>query len=250
MLFLCKIFVHRSVLLIRLVAVSFVTTLLQCLALLVTGNPQLKLLLGFGGIMAFSVWLLFRPIGKERYIRTLTCAYMAAFLMGGSLQIMENLFSLPRLSFLNLSSMAALCGLLIRHQANRFQKKKEECLVPVRLFLSGQKEVELLALIDSGNSLTEPISKSPVSLVEKRALAEVREGLLPRCFRVIPFHSIGQPGGLLEGYMIEGMAVKQEGEWERIKEPIIGLTEERVSTKQRYQMILHPALLKNRRNDL
>lgn len=244
-LFLCKIFVHRSVCWGKLFGVSLLATLVQCAVLLMGGNPYLKLILGFGGIMAGSVWLLFRPIGKERYRRTLTCAYMAALLLGGGLLFLENLFSFPRLTCLNLLGMAALCGGTIWHLAGRFQKKKKQKFIQVRLFLSPQKKVELLALIDSGNGLVEPISQSPVSLVEKRALTEVEDGFLPERFRLVPFHSIGQSKGLLEAYGIEWMEIKQEGEWKRIEAPVIGLTGGRISAKENYQMILHPALLEN-----
>ncbi len=244
-LFLCKIFVHRSVFWGKLLGVSLLATLVQCVVLLMGGNPYLKLILGFGGIMAGSVWLLFRPIGRKRYRKTLVCAYMAALLMGGSLLFLENLFSFPRLTFLNLMSTAALCGLSIWHLAGRFQEKKNQKFVQVRLFLSGKKQVQLLALIDTGNGLVEPISKSPVSLVEKKAVADIEDGFLPERFRLVPFHSIGQSGGLLDAYIIEGMEVEQEGEWKRIEGPVIGLTGGKISAKEKYQMILHPALLEN-----
>ena len=127
----------------------------------------------------------------------------------------------------------------------QISEKKEAKIRPGTPFSPPQKKVELLALIDSGNGLVEPISQSPVSLVEKRALAEVEDGFLPERFRLVPFHSIGQSKGLLESYGIEWMEIKQEGEWKRIEAPVIGLTGGRISAKENYQMILHPALLEN-----
>ena len=109
--------------------------------------------------------------------------------------------------------------------------------------MAGGGEFSCLALVDSGNSLKEPISREPVSLVEKTALAGKEKGFLPSKFRIVPFHSVGQPEGLIEAYRIERMEVEWEESWISIREPFIGLVNGVISSRKNYQMILHPEVL-------
>lgn len=195
--------------------------------------------------MAASIWMLFRPRSLEAWMKILTALCSAAFLLGGGLQLMENLFFGENFPFFILAGSACGLALLFRNRMKKFWEKKNTNFVRVKLLLSEGCSFSLLALVDSGNSLREPISGSPVSLVEKRVLIKGEENLLPCRFRVVPFHSVGRQKGLMEAYKIEGMEIEQDGEWKRIKEPFIGIVSETISAKKHYQMILHPELLKN-----
>lgn len=245
-LFLCKIFVHRAVSCHKIIGITFFATLIQCVILLVPmGNAYIKLILGFGMVVAGSVWLVFRPSTLKQYYRMLLSCYIAALVLGGSLQTIENLFFFDGLSFLNLIGVSALLGILFFRVAGRIKERKKRSFVQVRLIFPNEENCMVRALVDSGNSLTDPISGKAVSLVEKRALTGITGGLLPSRFRVVPFHSVGCREGLLEAYGIEKLEVEQDGEWKQIDRPVIGIINETISAKEKYQMILHPALLDN-----
>lgn len=195
--------------------------------------------------MAVSTWLLFRPIGPKRYGKTLTASCMAGLVLGGSLQLLETLFSLSRLTFLNLTGLTLLSCLLIKYAVGKLWRIRPTNSALVRVFFSNGESILVQGLIDSGNSLREPVSGEPVSLLEERVLAKTEGALLPHHFRLVPYHSIGRTRGLIEAYRIEGIEVLLEGEWKKIEHPFVGIVKEAISAGGKYQMILHPALLED-----
>lgn len=121
---------------------------------------------------------------------------------------------------------------------------REEMFQRVVLFLDPETTCEVNALKDSGNGLIDPISKSPVSIVDAQAIKAYESILKQENFRVIPFHSVGKEKGVLDAYFIEKMEIKGEGEDIVVQNPIIAITKDAVSAGKEYQMILHPQILK------
>lgn len=136
-----------------------------------------------------------------------------------------------------------------------------------------EKKVVVKALIDSGNFLKEPISGSPVIVVEKyklidivpkeilQNLKQIVEGkflgnnedsevvsFLPR-FRVIPFSSLGKQNGLLLGIKVDSIIIYFEEEEKVINEIIIGIYDEHLSKKENYTALVGLDLLERRRAD-
>ena len=97
-------------------------------------------------------------------------------------------------------------------------------------------------MIDTGNRLQEPLTGRAVSIVEaaaaRRLLGETWEQR--RGFYLIPYHSIGTSQGWLRGVTIDSMAVKLPGGTAVIKRPVMAIYEGQVSTREQFQMILHP----------
>ena len=71
---------------------------------------------------------------------------------------------------------------------------------------------------------------------------------IPEKFRLIPYHSLGKKHGIMQAVEIEKLKVKKEGQELVIEKALLGLYENKVTQSGAYQMILHPALLENRRN--
>ena len=88
-------------------------------------------------------------------------------------------------------------------------KRKQNSLCLATL-CCGEVQVEVTALMDSGNSLIEPISGKPVCIVEGQVLESLKE-LLPYGCRAIPFHSIGTRRGILEGYLLPELHLEIHG---------------------------------------
>jgi stage II sporulation protein GA (sporulation sigma-E factor processing peptidase) len=101
------------------------------------------------------------------------------------------------------------------------------------------------ALLDTGNSLIEPISRQPVNLVEygviKENLGEInfKEGN----FRMIPFHSVGKKSGLIPGFNIDQITIEKHEEKIIVIKPMIGIYDGEFSNAKEYQMLLHPTVL-------
>lgn len=97
---------------------------------------------------------------------------------------------------------------------------------------------------DSGNSLYEPYRKRPVAVLEKRAAGTLPERVPEEKHYLIPFHSIGKPHGLLSAVEIPVMEVDDGEHREVFRKVVIAFTEESVSEKQDYQLILHPEFVR------
>ena len=59
----------------------------------------------------------------------------------------------------------------------------------------GERNCRLRALIDTGNTLKDTVSKDPVSVMDQASVKRLTEGKQPERFRYIPYHSIGKKRG-------------------------------------------------------
>ncbi|HBA69152.1 MAG TPA: hypothetical protein DCZ40_07325 [Lachnospiraceae bacterium] len=123
----------------------------------------------------------------------------------------------------------------------RIRKKRQEDIYKVRL-RGSRNEIELDALMDTGNSLREPVSGRPVSVVEEEYFLRLLEIKAPERLKVIPYHSIGKSNGIMEGYEVPEIIIKGKEENLRWQKAIIAVSRNKVSADGKYQMILHPDL--------
>jgi len=243
-LFLCRFLLHSKVKGSRILSFSLLATLGEVGILCIpVGDSNIKIVIGFGGITAGVIYLLFRPKTRDFFGKLLIFFYIAASLLGGAFIVLEMLFEDAFVSFWGLSLGMVFLTEIIKKVQRKFFVKKE--FSEVELTLSGNRKCTVTALVDSGNGLIEPISKKPVSLVEKGIIKEFENELLKENFRVVPFHSVGKEKGLLEAYFIERLEIKKEGEKVVVDRPIIAFTSNNISVNRKYQMILHPALLES-----
>lgn len=115
------------------------------------------------------------------------------------------------------------------------------------------RSVNVKALFDTGNSLTEPFSGKPVSIIEKGIINEILDKEIinkePQKYKVIPFKSIGEENGILEGLEIDSLIIwKDDIPWKHnnkkvISDVIIAIYNGNLSEDGRFQMILNHALL-------
>ncbi len=122
------------------------------------------------------------------------------------------------------------------------QRSLRRHIYPVTILSAGQKR-QVLALYDTGNQLTEPVSRRPVCLVEEELLA----GLTlenPLFYRAIPFHTVGCEDGLLYGVEVPEIVIDAEDGPHSVKDVVCAGVSRPLSPGGRYQMILHPGILK------
>lgn len=242
-LFLCRFFIHSNVKKKKVVFAAFLMGVGEVLVLCVPfGNSSIKILLGFGGITAWIIYWLFRPKSRPYFLKLLTYSYFAIFLLGGLLILTETFLGRKKVSMFSWGIAVVLLVVLLEKIYIKINTKSE--FREVILTFSEQRQCIVKALVDSGNGLTEPISKKPVSVVNENAVEEYKNLFQEEKFRLIPFHSVGEKQGILEAYFIEKLEIKNEGENVIVQNPIIAITKDGVSANETYQMILHPALLK------
>ena len=179
-----------------------------------------------------------RP-GKGRPLLSATALlYVCSILSGGIVVWMRELF--PSL-FLPVWLLAALGLFLLEPVVRRifsFQKQKK-VLCQVVLFYGGVCR-HATGLWDTGNSLYDPLHRKPVSIVE-RALLEPEVSSEELLFQ-IPYHSIGRSDGLMSALIADYLCIRTEKGELLVERPVLGLTEEALSSDGAYNMILNPDL--------
>ena len=101
----------------------------------------------------------------------------------------------------------------------------------------GDVAVDVTGYLDTGNCLQEPGSGEGVHIVTKQVFEMFQDSKGERA--LIPFHTIGNPGGLMEGVRIEMMEIAGLRGKARIKGPWIAGAPYGLSKKETYQVLLY-----------
>lgn len=219
---------------------------MECLLLLLPGIPaQAKTAVGYLAVSTGMVKLTFPGGGKEKLLERTLCLYIAAFSLGGILDFLvtavpflrERKGSLILLIFAAVSFTFAASWLFGRLR----RKKNLFCTV---ILGDGTKEVAVRALLDSGNSLADPVTGKPVCIVEKEQVESLAI-CMPQRLRVIPYHTIGKSHGMLLGYEVPMLKIQSEEQEKTVMRAVVGLYERKLSAGGHYQMIVNPALLED-----
>lgn len=183
----------------------------------------------------------FRAYGREQFRRVLEKLAISMVLLGGLLMF------LLRFLFKGGDACPGICSVLLLGgvsykllQGLVRRNSKEKSVYRVTLF--GEKSLCVEALVDTGNSLVEPISGKPVAVLDKEVFEKVFPQK-PKVFRLIPYHSIGKKSGVLPGYQLERIVVETRENTKEYREVYIGVSEEILSEVNTYKMILNPRLL-------
>lgn len=139
------------------------------------------------------------------------------------------------------------------------------CLYPIQIKWNGQ-ELQLNALLDTGNRLHDPLTRVPVIIVEmdkvKHILPKELVGLVETMqrgqwcenwnlppeweerVRLLPFHSLGKEHGMLVGFRPDQIRI-----WQRKQEIInsnvvVGLYNLPLSPEGAFEALIPPAVLK------
>lgn len=247
--------------------------------------PQMSYLHSFWLKVPFSVGMVavaFMPVNIKRFSAITAIFYIVSFTLGGLfVGILFFLSSSPLYSYLidlsNLISRYFYPGLaltagtyvFITKFAGRLLHKRlsqSVFLVPVKVLFDGS-EVEVQALIDTGNRLQDPLSETPVVIVEYGALKEIFSIEIRRAFehsadpdlmlildsiyqtswstrfRVIPFTSLGRENGIIVGFKPDKIEIFNEGEQVSTSNVIIGIYRQELCPDGGYRALLHPDIL-------
>lgn len=227
---------------LRLVLGSGAEALFFCAVFLLPGIGSLpkKLLLAAGSLA--GLLLIFRIRLPGLLLRAVLFYCTAGFLLAGAL------YAVP--AFLRESAAAVSALMLAAASAavlfwKRERKRREQTVVTAEL-IEGNVRIVTDALIDSGNTLYDPIDGRPVSVVERGVLEGRIELERPERFRLVPYHTLGGRG-LMQAVEIEKMKVKREGQEMLFEHALLALYNGEVTKSGSYRLILHPALLQSER---
>lgn len=171
--------------------------------------------------------------------------WISSVCIGGMLTAFRNLLMLFRGKNPGIFTEAAAGGFIVWMLfvgIDRYRMGRKQSIFPVELWQDGRC-MTLKGLIDSGNSLTEPLSGTPVCLMGEKSFAEFLpedyRSEHPERFRIVPFHSVGKAHGLLNGFLVERIVVhRQDGDTCR-QDIVLARLEGNAASDERYQIILN-----------
>ncbi len=180
---------------------------------------------------------------KDRRLlgRAVILLYICGLLLGGIFQWLQSNLNIPLYPFLGFSLVSFWLLSACMSWLMSWKGRAQGILEAVLSFRGNNVSVK--ALLDTGNHLRDPFFGKPVSIITEelqKSLCDGEEVL----FLQIPFHSIGKQHGMMEAFFADSLRIRTaEGSIKLTKRPLIGITKEPLSSKNEYDMILHPDLL-------
>ncbi len=176
-----------------------------------------------------------------------------SFCMGGALLFLIR--AVPGLrraltGVFGILGVGGICFLFLRRRGSGNIQKESLCRA---VLLCREMRLEVTGLIDSGNTLTEPVSGRPVCIVSESVLDSLK-GKLPEGCRIVPYHSIGKSRGILEGYLLPELLVETDGIVRSFSRVWIaaspqGISESEDAEAESVKMIINPALFEERKKE-
>ena len=259
----------NTISIIRILLSSFIGSIYAVVVYLsiakVFSNIILKILLS-----VCMVHIAYNPKNIKALLKELVLFYLTSFTFGGVAFALLYFVKPQEILIKNgvligtypikIVLTAAIVGFIIitiafKSLKKRLSKKDMFCKVTIKF---KDKIKTIIAMIDTGNLLREPLSGCPVVVVEKQELLEiVPEEILNNLekiisgeynnialeeyaskFRVIPFTSLGKENGLLLGLKIDDLYVEYDEQENNIKGAIVGIYNKKLSSSNSYSALI------------
>ena len=236
--------------------------------------------------LLFSIAMVFVSFGFYRFrtfIENLLVFYMITFAVGGGI-IATHFFLQVDNSFLKESLFQATSGFgdpiswifvivgfpcilyLSKKQFASLQdrKFKYEQLADITIFI-GDVEITTKGLVDSGNQLQDPITKTPVMILQTSAfLGEIPEEIIlaqkqiqstqgwpsfsddnpwAQRIRIVPYRAVGKETTLMLAIKADSATIVHSNEVIDSNKFLVGLTDTELSSEGEYFCIIHPKML-------
>lgn len=215
------------------------------------------------------VLLVFYPQKPGKFIRALFYFYAVSFAMGGAVFAAAYYFRCPPGGqwVFNLAGIITALFLgysgFFRGPKNYWQRQ----LLNQLTICFPENNIEVTALLDTGNQLTDPLSKKPVIVVESAVLEQILPPVLRQKMnsgagetsellasldenwaariRLIPYNSVGKKHGLMVGLCPDRVVIKNKQQEITTSEVVLGLVNRALSAENRYKALLHPLILQS-----
>lgn len=173
---------------------------------------------------------------KSLFFRLFLHTYATAFIMGGICSFLQKIIpTLPAILIFSLGFFIVKGGVFI----NLLISKKGNCLCEVSICYENIIKKHT-ALIDTGNLLFDKKSKLPVSIISEEVLPEEIKLKATHC---ISFNSLGCTNGSLKILYVPYICVEYKGEKKLIENAPLGLSTNKLSASDSYQMIISPEII-------
>lgn len=232
-------------------------------------NFFLKLLLSL-----VIVYIAFKPPNLKSFLKHLVIFYLTSFTFGGVAFALLYFVSPKDILFqdgvligtypIKMILAGGILGFIIitisfKNIKGKMSKKDMYCNVNI---YDKDKEIKIMAIIDTGNFLRDPISKMPVVVIEKNKLVDIfprnildnisniidgkdiELGEYSSRIRAIPFKSLGKENGLLLGIKMDEIQVEYQDADYKIENVIIGIYNGILSRNGKYSGLVGLDLIK------
>lgn len=219
------------------------------------------------------IYIAFKPSSLKDLSKQLLIFYMTSFVFGGSALSLIH-FIKPQEAYMQngiyigeypmkVVALGGIVGFVIIIIAFKVVKNKissKDIFYNIQIFIEGEK-IETSAMIDTGNMLKEPITNTPVIVVEHILLydiipkqilnnideilsgnlesieEELREKYLTK-LKFIPFSSIGKANGMLLGIKADKIIIRNEEENKEIEKVILAIYNKSLTKRGEYRALL------------
>lgn len=224
------------------------------------------------------VYISYNPQNVKQLWKHILIFYMTSFVFGGAAFALiyivrpQEIFTKNGLFLGTYPLKTILLGAIIaffviitsfKIVKSKISKKDMFCLVKVKI---NNKEIETKVMIDTGNLLKEPISNTPVIVLEHTLLydcipkeilnnlekilggefsnvpEEIKNQYISK-LKVIPFSSLGKQNGMLMGIKPEYIIIKNEEQEKKINNVIIGIYNKSLTKRGEYRGLIGVELL-------
>ena len=174
----------------------------------------------------------------REFVKAILLLYIGSFLLGGILEMLRQYVKIGSLFFF-LAILGYYLALGIWKFISYLQRWNQyHCNVDV---VCGKNVYRMKGLIDTGNNLSDPITGDPVSIIDKDMAMKLFDKEQIKNVRYIPYRTIGNAESVLLIIRADQLRICGEKTYE-INQPLLGISEEKVSVRGEYEMILNPNL--------
>lgn len=213
--------------------------------------------------------------GIRLYFKALGIFYLVTFFFGGGVMaifflsgagaklgaIVKNgilYFNVPwQMLFLSIGISYIVIRIVWGIMQNRLSR--DNMYIKINISWNG-RVVSVNALLDTGNSLYDPLSDYPVIVVEYKKLLpilpeemkEVFEGKrnveelnadIAKCIRMIPFSSLGRENGMLLGFKPDKAEITENENTRVLGNIIVGVYTKNLAGDGSYGALMHPGII-------
>ena len=224
------------------------------------------------------IYVAFIPNDLKKMFKQIIIFYLTSFVFGGvalnliyflrpeNVSIKNGLFTGEyALKVIMLGAIMAFIIIKISIKIIKTKFNAKDMCCDIKLKING-KQIETKAMIDTGNLVKEPITNTPVVIVEESLLEgiipkeilknlenilrgnlenlpqDIQDEYLPK-LRCIPFSSLGKENGMLVGIKISEIVVKSEDDEKKTSNIIIGIYERSLTKRGEYRALVGVDLL-------
>ena len=274
--------VKKEVSALRLIIAGATMATIYCMLIFIA---PLRVYLNFFSsvvIIMVGVMISFNPKELREFVKLVFLSHISAFAVGGLgmavfyftniSDVVGNMvgFTIENFSFKILLSSSCISYIIIKLSIACYRRTlvKKQIFYPVKIFFNEQ-EISLNALLDTGNSLSDPINNSPVIICEFDAIKNFLPNSLKVHFyenrenefdfisdnledmeffgrvRMIPFASLGKQHGILIGFRPDKVEIDNDSKIISLSNTIIGIYNFKFSKDGRYKGLLNPEIIEN-----